>query len=156
MKFIFLQLFIFLLWLLPLSFNEKSTTFTSQFRYWRKFAFILALDENIVSKCRCCGLLYISSGLLLKSLFWRAFPTHPFCFFPSCCYCGISRKETQVHKLCLSHILLFPCSQEEWNGNQGLDKLHGVSLDPALMVLLCRKPACRRCWRKERDGSWGK
>lgn len=42
-------------------FKWKNIILTSQFRCWRKFTFLLVLDEIIVFQCRCCGLLYISS-----------------------------------------------------------------------------------------------
>lgn len=54
--------------------------------------------------------------------------------FPSFCCCWTYRKETQVHKLRLSHVLLCPCPQKEWNGNQGLDMHHEVSLSKALVA----------------------
>lgn len=54
--------------------------------------------------------------------------------FPSCCYCWTYRKETQAHKLCVSHILLCPCSQEELSENQDLDVCREVSLGTALMA----------------------
>lgn len=37
-------------------------------------------------------------------------------------------------------------------GTKVLTSCMGGSLDPALMVLLCGKPECRICWRKERVG----
>lgn len=96
-------------------------------------------------------------SLLLKSLFWRTFPTHPFKLFLSSCCHGTSRKETQVHKMCLSHILPLLCSHEEWNGNQGLKKLHGgqcrSSSDGASLWKTCVQEMLeeRKGWRAEEE-----
>lgn len=68
--------------------------------------------------------------------------------FPSCCCRWTYRKETQVHKLCLSHVLLCPCPQKEWNGNQGLDMHHEFSLSKALVVASLGTACVVRSWRK--------
>lgn len=132
---------------------KKPVPFTSQFGCWRKFTFILALDENIVSQCRCCGLLDISSEsapkiLVLENMSHPSFSSFPLFLLPWDLW--------KVKPSCTSCVWVTSCSscvpRRNAMGTKVLTSSMGGSLDPALMVLLCGKPVCRRCWRKERAG----
>lgn len=114
--------------------------------------FILALDENIRLSAGDVGYSdWNSSGSAPKILFqYSICNTSPFHLsLPTATIEPIDRKHRYI--CCVCHILLCPCPQEEWSGNQGLYMHHEVSLNTVLTTASLWA-ACLEEVLKEREG----